>query len=89
VEGIFGYFPTYTLGAVTAAQLFQAARRAVPELETALGEGDFRPLFSWLGKNVHAHASSLDARALVTRATGRPLDADDFETHLKARYLAD
>ncbi len=89
VEGIFGYFPTYTLGAVTAAQLFQAARRAVPELETALGEGDFRPLLGWLGKNVHAHASSLDARALVTCATGRPLDADDFETHLRARYLAD
>jgi carboxypeptidase Taq len=88
-EGIFGYFPTYTLGAVTAAQLFQAARRTVPELETALGEGDFRPLLGWLGKNVHAHASSLDTRALVTRATGRPLDADDFETHLKARYLAD
>jgi carboxypeptidase Taq len=89
VEGIFGYFPTYTLGAVTAAQLFQAARRDKPELETALGEGDFRPLLGWLGENVHSLASSLDARALITRATGKALNASDFEAHLKARYLAD
>ncbi len=89
VEGIFGYFPTYTLGAVTAAQLYQAARRDEPELETALGEGDFRPLLGWLAENVHSLASSLDARALVVQASGKPLDADDFEAHLRARYLAD
>ena len=89
VEGIFGYFPTYTLGAVTAAQLFQAARRDEPALEAALGDGDFQPLLGWLGKNVHAHASSLDARALIVQATGKPLDTGDFEAHLRARYLAD
>ncbi len=89
VEGIFGYFPTYTLGAVTAAQLFQAARRDAPYLETALGQGDFRPLLGWLAEHVHARASSLAARDLITEATGQPLAADAFEAHLKARYLAD
>ncbi len=88
VEGIFGYFPTYTLGAVTAAQLYQAARRAEPELEAALGKGNFRPLLGWLGKNVHSLASSLDARELIIQATGKPLGADDFEAHLRGRYLA-
>ena len=87
MEGIFGYFPTYTLGALAAAQLFQAARRAVPDLETAIGEGNFRPLLSWLAENVHGHASSLDAETLIRRASGRALDTAAFEAHLKARYL--
>ncbi|MPZ12544.1 MAG: carboxypeptidase M32, partial [Kiloniellaceae bacterium] len=43
-DGAWGYFPTYTLGAMTAAQLFAAAKQAVPEIPTALGRGDFRPL---------------------------------------------
>lgn len=85
--GSWGYFPTYTLGAMTAAQLFEAARRAEPGIMPAIGQGDFRPLLAWLKTNVHAKASSLSTRGLLVEATGRPLDAAPFKAHLERRYL--
>lgn len=88
-DGAIGYFPTYTLGAMTAAQLFDAARTAVPALPSAIGDGDFRPLLFWLREHVHGRASSLSTSELLVSATGRPLDAGIFKAHLKARYLED
>jgi len=85
--GSWGYFPTYTLGAMTAAQLFDAARRANASIMPSIAVGDFRPLLAWLRANVHAKASSLSTRELITQATGRPLDATSFKAHLKRRYL--
>ena len=86
--GLFGYFPTYTLGAMTAAQLFDAARRAEPDIVDGIGRGDFVPLFAWLRANVHGVGASLSPKALVEQATGRPLDSAVFKAHLEARYLA-
>ena len=86
-DGAWGYFPTYTLGAMTAAQLYDAARRDVPDLEAAIAAGDFRPLMSWLRRNVHAQASLLDGDALIAQATGRALDPAVFKAHLEKRYL--
>ncbi|HET9149175.1 MAG TPA: carboxypeptidase M32 [Alphaproteobacteria bacterium] len=85
--GDFGYFPTYTLGAMTAAQLFAAARSAVSGLMASLAKGEFAPLVAWLRANVHGLASSLSTRAILERATGRPLSVEPFKGHLKARYL--
>jgi carboxypeptidase Taq len=85
--GDFGYFPTYTLGAMTAAQLFAAARAAVPGLMAGIARGEFAPLVAWLRANVHGLASSLSTRALLERATGQPLSVEPFKAHLKARYL--
>ncbi len=87
-DGAWGYFPTYTLGAMTAAQLFAAARAAVPDLEAALARGDFSPLLGWMRANVHARASLLPTAEILRRATGKPLDAQAFKAHLTARYLA-
>lgn len=86
--GSWGYFPTYTLGAMTAAQLFDAATRADDDILPGIGRGDFAPLRGWLGANVHAKGSSLSTRELLVQATGRPLDAKVFEAHLRRRYLA-
>jgi carboxypeptidase Taq len=86
-DGAWGYFPTYTLGAMTAAQLFEAAKRAVPDLLPAIAAGDFAPLLAWLRANVHAKGSRYPAEEILTQATGRPLDAGAFERHLRARYL--
>ncbi|WP_020187923.1 carboxypeptidase M32 [Methylopila sp. 73B] len=86
-SGGWGYFPTYTLGAITAAQLFDAARTAEPDILPAIGRGDFGPLVAWLRANVHAHGSLYETDELLTRATGRPLDAGVFKAHLKRRYL--
>jgi len=88
-DGAWGYFPTYTLGAMTAAQLFDAARRADPDLLPAIGRGDFKPLLGWLREAVHGKGCLLATRDLITQATGRPLDPKVFEAHLRARYLGE
>jgi carboxypeptidase Taq len=86
-DGAFGYFPTYTLGAMTAAQLFAAAKDTDPRILPGLETGDFAPLLAWLRANVHGKGSLLSTAELVEQATGRPLDAGIFRRHLKTRYL--
>jgi carboxypeptidase Taq len=86
-DGAWGYFPTYTLGAMTAAQLFDAAKRHEPEIPEALGRGDFAPLVGWLRARVHAKASLLSTPELIRDATGRALDPAIYKRHLKQRYL--
>jgi len=88
-DGAWGYFPTYTLGAMTAAQLFNASVRAVPEIPGALARGDFAPLMGWLREQVHGRGSLLTGDELLIQATGRPLDPEVFKQHLQARYLAE
>jgi carboxypeptidase Taq len=85
--GAFGYFPTYTLGALAAAQLFEAAQRAEPALMPAIGRGDFGPLLGWLREHVHGCGSRYSPAELIERATGRPLGTEAFAAHLRARYL--
>ncbi|WP_428392778.1 carboxypeptidase M32 [Lichenicoccus sp.] len=85
--GLWGYFPTYTLGAITAAQLFHAACRDEPALPSCLAQGDFTPLLRWLRPRVHERASSVTAAEIVRDATGAPLSADIYQAHLKRRYL--
>lgn len=87
-EGHFGYFPTYTLGALAAAQIFEAAISA-PRIASALEEANFLPLRDWLHTHIHQHASLIDGPTLIERATGRPLHADAFQRHLRRRYLSD
>lgn len=86
-DGAFGYFPSYTLGALAAAQLFAAARRALPDLPDDIARGRFAPLLGWLRERVHARASSASTATIVADATGRALEPDDFLAHLRARYL--
>jgi len=86
-DGAWGYFPTYTLGAMTAAQLFAAAKRAEPGLEAALARGDFSPLLGWMRANVHVHGALLSTPDLLVRATGAPLSTAAFKAHLRARYV--
>lgn len=87
-DGLFGYFPSYSLGAMAAAQLMAAVREALPGLDAALGRGDLSILVGWLREHVHAQASLLGFNDILCRATGRPLDAAAFEAHLAARYLS-
>jgi len=86
-DGAWGYFPTYTLGAMTAAQFFAKAKADKPDILPAIARGDFTPLMGWLRDNVHAKGCSLSPRELITQATGEPLNADHFKAHLKTRYL--
>jgi carboxypeptidase Taq len=86
--GLFGYFPSYTVGALTAAQLFAAARRAIPDLDGMLSQGEFQPLNEWLRDNVWRRASLFTSDQILTAATGSSLSAEPFKAHLAARYLS-
>jgi carboxypeptidase Taq len=87
-DGAFGYFPSYTLGAMAAAQLMAAARQSVPGLDVAMGKGDLSPLMGWLRAKVHGVGSLLGFNDLMRAATGKKLDPADFTAHLTARYLS-
>lgn len=87
-DGAWGYFPTYTLGAMTAAQIYASAMENDPQIGNNIPKGNFAPLTDWLKKNVHSLGSSISAAKLVEQATGRPLEARAFINHLKTRYLA-
>jgi carboxypeptidase Taq len=87
-SGAFGYFPTYTLGAMTAAQLFAAAKRALPTLETDIEAGRFEALNAFLRERIWSRASLLSGDALMQSATGETLNPSYFEAHLRARYLS-
>lgn len=84
--GGIGYFPTYTLGNMNAAQLYQAAS-SEPEIATATSSADYAPLLAWLREKVHAHGASLDPSTLIEKATGEPPSAKAYLAHLKSRYL--
>ena len=86
--GMFGYFPSYTLGNVYAAQLFEAARRDLGELEEAFARGEFAPLLEWLRDRVHRHGRRFPPRRLVERATGTPPGTDALVRYLNDRFGA-
>ncbi len=86
-DGAFGYFPSYTLGAMYAAQYFAALRAQIPDLDARIAAGDLTPIFRWLEDKIWSQASRWETPELIERATGSPLSATHFENHLRARYL--
>jgi carboxypeptidase Taq len=86
--GMFGYFASYALGNLAAAQLYEAARAAEPDLEEAIARGDFGPLRQWLGVHVHAHGSTRGLFDRVRAATGADLSVGPLVRSLEARYRA-
>jgi carboxypeptidase Taq len=86
-DGAFGYFPSYTLGAMAAAQLMAAIRRGIPDLDAQLAQGDLSAMMRWLGLHVHGQGARLGFQDLLRSATGKPLDPADFTAHLTRRYL--
>jgi carboxypeptidase Taq len=88
-DGLIGYFPTYTLGNVYAAQLFAAAEREIGPLEEVFAEGDFSTLRAWLGKNVHRHGKHYKAADLIERVTGSAPDPSALIESLSRRYRSE
>jgi carboxypeptidase Taq len=84
--GIFGYFPTYQLGNLYAAQFGAAARRALPDLDAQLRRGELRPLREWLRENIHVHGRRYRAHELVVRVTGAPLSPRPYLEYLAAKF---
>ena len=86
-DGAFGYFPTYTMGALAAAQLYEAAGKSIPDRDAHVARGDFTPLLAWLRRNVHRWGSHHDTDTVLKKATGKPLAEDAFLAHIRTRYL--
>jgi carboxypeptidase Taq len=85
-NGLVGYFPTYTLGNLYAAQLDDALREEL-DLEDAVARGDFAPVLAFMRSRIHAHGRRLETRPLMREATGRDLGVDSFVAHLERAYL--
>jgi carboxypeptidase Taq len=86
-SGAFGYFPSYSLGAMAAAQLFQAAERDLPDVHETLAQGNAAPVVDWLRRNVHEQGSLYSPDELLQHATGNPLGTEAFKHHIRERYL--
>jgi carboxypeptidase Taq len=86
--GLLGYFPTYTLGNLMAAQLWETVRAGLPELDDQIERGDFVPLRTWLREQVHVHGRKLPPPELLARVTGQELAVAPFLSYLREK-LAD
>ena len=86
--GSFGYFPSYALGLVIAAQLWEALRAQVPEVDAQLARGEFSGVFGWLRENMHGFGAKLPVKELIRQASGQPLSANALLRYLQGRYLA-
>jgi carboxypeptidase Taq len=83
--GALGYFPTYTLGNLYAAQFFEQAAQDLGDLQGQISRGEFAPLLGWLRKNIHSQGKRYRADELVKRITGKPLSAEPLLKHLKTK----
>jgi len=86
-DGCFGYFPSYTLGALNAAQLFASFSKQNPDFDQQLAQGDVGQMKSWLGENIWQKASFSQSQQLLEEATGEGTNARYFIEHIQARYL--
>ncbi|MET0600759.1 MAG: carboxypeptidase M32 [Baekduia sp.] len=84
-SGAFGYFPSYALGCLIAAQLWEALESELGAQDDALAAGDVEAIAAWLGDKVHRHGRRLDTEPIVESATGRGLDPAPFLRHLGSR----
>lgn len=84
-HGSLGYFPTYTLGNLYAAQFYERAKHDIGGMEEGFGKGDFTPLLQWLREKIHSQGRKYKARELVKMVTGKDLEAAALLRHLKRK----
>ncbi|MFT7484894.1 MAG: carboxypeptidase Taq, partial [Candidatus Paceibacteria bacterium] len=83
--GLMGYFPTYCLGNLYAAQLWETIEVQLPDLSTSIENGDFGSLRNWLNEKIHVHGRRYSAAELCEKATGKPLSADPMMSYLEGK----
>lgn len=86
-DGLIGYFPTYTLGNLYAAQIAEAADEALGGLEVAIEQGRFGDILDFLRERIHRHGARTPTPQLMREATGRDLSADALIAHLSRAHL--
>lgn len=86
--GAIGYFPTYALGTLMSAQVDEAVRQDLPDLDAQVAAGQFAPLLDWLRTHIHQYGRRFDAPDLLKQATGQSLQADAWLQSMHAKYSA-
>lgn len=85
-SGLFGYFPTYSMGNVLSVQFYEKALQEVPSIPNDIAGGDFSTLHGWMSDNIYRHGSRYEPDELVERVTGRPLDTAPYLKYLNDKY---
>ncbi len=85
-SGLFGYFPTYTLGNVFSAQIWNAVRRDLPDLDSEIEQGQFDALRDWLCECVHRHGRKYLPKEVIEKATGEPPTTDYYVAYLRGKF---
>ena len=86
--GALGYFPTYTLGAMFAAQINDHLNK-IMNVGDFIKDGNFKPIVKWLNDNIHSYGSVYNSDELIVNSTGRKLDPQIFKQYLTDKYLKD
>ncbi|MGP0629626.1 carboxypeptidase M32 [Nitrospina sp. 32_T5] len=86
--GAFGYFPSYTLGAMMACQFYRALEREVPDIRDHVRNGNFRVIKDWLNRNIHSKGKLYDTDTLLKQVTGESFNPEPFITYLQEKYTA-
>lgn len=85
-HGSFGYFATYSIGSLYAAQLWSTIKKSIPDIDTAILNGSTLPVFNWLQKNIFPHGRYFDASGLCKKATGEMLNPRYFIDYAKGKF---
>ena len=86
-SGDFGYFPTYLIGAIIAAQLKKTIEDDIPNISSSIESGNFKIITKWLNKNIHSFGNSITVNDLLLKISGQKLKSKFYKNHLENRYL--
>ncbi len=85
-SGLFGYFPTYALGNLISAQLWECIQRDIPDLTDQIQMGEFSALLTWLRQNIHRHGAKFEPQELVERVTGSRIEPTAYLRYLRTKF---
>ena len=85
--GLFGYFPTYTLGAIISSQISWAIKNHIPKYDNLLEKGKFKFIVDWLRENIHSKGRLMLTKEIVKKATKEDVKLEFFKSYLKTKYL--
>ena len=81
-----GYFPTYALGNLISAQIWEKVQSDIPTIEAQIESGEFSELLGWLRTNIHRHGAKFEPQVLVKRVTGSEIVAEPYMRYLTGKY---
>jgi carboxypeptidase Taq len=84
--GLIGYFPTYALGNVISAQVWEQIEKSIPNLQDEITQGNLKPLQNWLHENIHVHGAKFETQELVKKVTGSEIDPQPYLRYLNSKF---